>query len=251
MTWTKVETELARVVVDDLRARGWTVYQEVSTGTCACDIVAVMGRVLWAIECKVSLGLGVLAQARGWLDSANLVSVAVLPGRRTDGRALAEATAKMLGVGILEVYAPGHYDWMLRGSAIPSRRRVAYPFLRKSLHEQQQTFAPAGTATGKRFTPYAGTCAALRHVLLDGPMTIREAVAKLEGRHHYASELSARGSIYKWAELGKIEGVELLAGSKGKPARIGLVDGKRSTASTSIAVEPDPEQLGLLGKPTQ
>jgi len=28
MAWTKKETELAKVVVDELRARGWTVYQE-------------------------------------------------------------------------------------------------------------------------------------------------------------------------------------------------------------------------------
>src|SRR5262245_58424125 len=110
--WTKVETELAKVVVDDLRARGWKVYQEVDVRGSACDIAAVMGTVLWAIECKVSLGVGVLAQARGWLDGANLVSVAVLPGRHSDGRRLAEDMAKTLGIGVLEVHGPNTYDWM-------------------------------------------------------------------------------------------------------------------------------------------
>jgi hypothetical protein len=226
--WTKVETELAKVVVDDLRARGFTVYQEVDAGTGTADIVAQLGKVLWVVECKVSLGLGVLGQAHNWIGYSHLVSVAVLPGHGR-GRQLAEILARTIGVGILEVYGPHHHDWMFRGSASrvrevlrPRRHRVMFPWLRENLRPEQQDFAPAGNAEGKRFTAFEGTCAALREVLRRGPLTVREAVKALEGRHHYASELSARGSIFKWARAGVIDGVELIPAGKGKPAQLGL-----------------------------
>jgi hypothetical protein len=83
MSSTKKETELAKVVVGELRERGWTVYQEVTVGGSVCDIVAVSGRVLWAIEAKLSLGMTVLSQAKAWNGAANLVSVAVPNGRRS------------------------------------------------------------------------------------------------------------------------------------------------------------------------
>lgn len=244
MSWTKVETELAKVVVDELRERGWKVYQEVDVGGSVCDIVAVSGRVLWAIECKTSLGLPVLAQAKGWETAANLISVAVLPGRRSDARKLARETAEMIGVGVLEVHGPDDYDWML-GSWMrskvrpgrvcevvrPARRRLVLASLRNNLRDEQQHYAEAGNADGKRWTPYMATCQALRKTLeLDGPLTIRHAVARLAGRHHYASELSARGALYKWAKAGRIPGVVLIPGGKGKPAMLGLA--KASTPTT-------------------
>jgi len=226
--WTKVEAELAKVVVDDLRARGFTVYQEVDVGSGTADIVAVLGKVLWVIECKVSLGLRVLEQAHSWIGYANLVSVAVLPGQGR-GRQLAEILARTIGVGILEVHGPNHRDWMFRGAASrvsevlrPARQRVVFPWLRKNLRPEQQDFAPAGNADGKRFTAFAATCAALREVLRNGPLTVREAVKALDGRHHYASELSARGSIFKWVRAGVVDGVVLIQAGKGKPAQLGL-----------------------------
>jgi hypothetical protein len=54
-------------------------------------------------------------------------------------------------------------------------------------------------------------------------MTIREAVSAMHGRHHYASEVSARGSIYKWAKAGAITGVELIPGGKGRHATVALI----------------------------
>lgn len=55
--WTKVESEMAAVLVEDLRERGWEVYQEVTVNGCACDIVATQGKIIWAIETKLSMGL--------------------------------------------------------------------------------------------------------------------------------------------------------------------------------------------------
>lgn len=233
MAWTKQETEVAAVVVDDLRARGWTVYQEV-TVTCAgvVDIVATKGRVLWAIEAKISLGLPVLAQARTWLDSANLVSVAVPPWPHTKVSSMAVATARAFGIGVLQTLPPderwdnahgGPLRSRVREVERPERRRKTYDFIRKALLDQQQTFAPAGNADGKRYTPFAATCDALRETLrLHGPMTVGEAIKALGGRHHYANEASAKGSIYKWAERDLIDGVELLREGPGRHARLRL-----------------------------
>ena len=54
------EVEIGRVVVEALRARGWTVYQEVQSrlGPVA-DIVAVQGPVLWVVELKRQFGFDV------------------------------------------------------------------------------------------------------------------------------------------------------------------------------------------------
>lgn len=73
----KSETEVARPVVEWLRAEGWEVYQEVSMGYAdtTCDIVATSGSLLWAIEAKRSKTLALVDQARAWLGYANLVSV--------------------------------------------------------------------------------------------------------------------------------------------------------------------------------
>lgn len=244
MTWTKKESELAKVVVEELRERGWIVYQEVDVGSGTCDIVATRGRVLWAIECKVSLGLAVLAQARGWKDSANLVSVAVLPGRMSDTRRLALDAAAGFGIGVLEVYREASYRWRFGGEgsrlqelAKPALRRRTFDFLRKRLRPEQQTYAEAGNADGKRWTPYMATCKALQHVLdREGPLTIREAVAALSGQHHYANEVSARSSLYAWADAGKIDGVVLIRRGRG-PALLGLV---RHQAELDAAREPEP-----------
>lgn len=234
MAWTKLETELAAVVVGDLRARGWTVYQEVDVGGSVCDIVAVQGRVLWALECKLSLGLGVLAQARGWLDAANLVSVAVLPpSRHSEARRFALDAAKAFGIGVLKIGEPKR-EWCGRhgGRAAsrvyedvrPALRRKVDDRMRKRLHDRQQDYAPAGNADGKRYTAFAGTCDALREVLRrqGKPVTIKEALRLLAGRHHYASEASARGALYKWADEGVIKGVTLLREGPGKPVKLVL-----------------------------
>lgn len=203
--WTKVEAELAAVLVDDLRGRGWSVYQEVDAWGHVADIVATQGRALWVVECKLTLGLVVLGQAHRWIGHANLVSVAVLPGRRSIARDYALASAREFGIGVLEV----------RGGKEVTREIVRPRFLRRcsgrvgrSLHEKQKTYAAAGNANGKRYSSFIGTCDEVRRILADGPLTVRRLVARLAGRHHYASEASARGSILKWASAGKIEGVE-------------------------------------------
>jgi hypothetical protein len=216
MAWTKKESELAAVLVDDLQGRGWEVYQEVEVAGSVADLVATQGRVVWAIETKISLSLVVLGQAHRWLGLAHLVSAAVAPARHSVGRGYALASAEAMGVGILEVHSPKlcGSDWA-RKSPVYERVRSSFvrrvsPRLGRDLREEHKTFAAAGNAEGRRYTPFAATCDEIRLVLRrHGPMTVRELVENLHGRHHYASEASARGSVYKWAKAGVIKGVEL------------------------------------------
>jgi hypothetical protein len=73
------ETEVAAAVVAWLEEAGWDVYQEVQVkrfGRIA-DIVAVMERRVWIIECKTSLSMAVIGQAYDWQESVHWVSVAV------------------------------------------------------------------------------------------------------------------------------------------------------------------------------
>lgn len=168
-------------------------------------------------------------QAQRWSWCAHLVSAAVAPARRSLGRDFALAAAEALGVGILEVGSPRACgsDWARRAPVQelvrPAFTRRVSPKLRGSLREKHKTFAAAGNADGKRYTSFAATCDEIRGVLRrHGPLTIKALVEKLRGRHHYASEASARGSLYKWARAGVIEGVELELRGRPRPALIRL-----------------------------
>ena len=240
MAWTKVEAELAAVLVDDLRERGWQIYQEVEwhqNGAC-CDIVAVQGGILWAIETKISLGASVLSQAKRWIGHANLASCAVASARHSEARRFCQDAAAAFGIGVLEVSREGHdYGWTAGGPAKelvrPRFTRRCSPRLRSALREEQKTHAVAGNAGGKRFTAFAATCIAIRRQLeLDGPMTVSLLVKRLGDRHHYASEASAKGSIRSWAEAGKIAGVELHRPDR-EPAQLRLAAG----AETAPVIE--------------
>ena len=246
MPWTKTEATLAAVLVDDLRSRGWSVYQEVEALGAVADIVATQGSCLWVIEAKVSLGVGVLSQARRWIGQANLVSCAVAPGRTSDARRFALDAAGAFGIGVLEVHRPEaapagerpasgewHKRWtsygLVSGPAIevvrPTFTRRSGGRVRAALREEQKTYAQAGNADGKRYTAFTATCDAIRRELefADHPLVVSELVGRLRGNHHYASEASARGAIRKWVEAGKIEGVELEHRGRPHPTRVRLV----------------------------
>ena len=102
---TVKETEIAAAVVRWLVDMEWTVYQEVSLGGRVIDLVATRGPLVWAIECKVSLGLAVLEQAYGLLGYAHYVSVAVREPTSEDSvvRWFAEqVVAAEHGIGVIE-----------------------------------------------------------------------------------------------------------------------------------------------------
>ncbi|TXH14611.1 MAG: hypothetical protein E6R03_08830 [Hyphomicrobiaceae bacterium] len=102
------EVELARPVVQWLRARDFEVHQEVVTGEGRADIVVVLpSRALWIIECKNALTFDLLDQAERQHRCAHYVSVAVpavqRKHREEGGRALAYRWLRDHGIGLLEV----------------------------------------------------------------------------------------------------------------------------------------------------
>lgn len=249
--WPKTEAELARPLVEQLRELGWTVYQEVewySNGPRA-DIVATQGQLVWVIECKKSLSIDLLGQAHGWLGMAHVVSVAVPASLRRRNDFTIEV-ARAFGIGVLHVTDPAvldeagwddksewSRDWIARrrtegrGSTAsvelvrPAFHRRICSSLRKQLIPERENFAEAGNADGRRYTAFMATCDKVRARLRDnGPMTVKKLVAVLGKDHHYASEASAIGSLRKWIEADKLEGVELVGQGKGKPNLVRLVD---------------------------
>lgn len=235
------ETDVAAAVVAWLADMGWDVYQEVSLGNGGrtADLVARSGAVLWAIECKVSLGLAVLEQAHDLLPYAHLVSVAVRQRTRHEGswRFAREAMGAQ-GVGLFtvgQVFAPGEgggwiweaaqeippglrrtvgriTTWGARNTyrkllPLDQRKTLEYPYLRDLLVEEQRTYAAAGNAHSKHWSPWRSTCDQVRSYVSDHPgCAPKECLAAVQ--HHYNSETTARGSMIQWVHAKKVPGVE-------------------------------------------
>lgn len=204
------ETAIARVMVDGLTDLGWDVYQEVQPEAYGgvADIVGVRqqgaARLVWVVECKVSLGLAVLDQAWGWLGRAHYVSVAAPPLARH--RRIVEALLRDRGIGLFEVnMETWHPDRAIE--VVPARlHRVQAAGLLKALRPEHRTYAEAGNAEGKRWTPFTATCEEVRRVVAMRPgVTLTELLAQI--RHHYRSVSTARSSLAKWAVAGAIKGV--------------------------------------------
>lgn len=195
------EADLARPLVAWLRDLGWDVYQEVAchTGGRRADIVAKKGSVLWVVETKLRLGWEVLSQAEFWLRYAHRVSIGV-PTTHT----AAERCCKLLGLGLL---------WAINSEQVhervtPAFRRHVTPTLGRALREEHKTFGEAGNCLSQYYSPYKATCRALLDEVQRTPgILLKDLVAKVP--HHYASPESARCSIAKWAEYGKLPGVRV------------------------------------------
>lgn len=234
------ETDVAAAVVAWLVDMGWEVYQEVSLGASArtVDIVATRGPLVWAIECKVSFGISVLAQAYGLLGLAHYVSVATAAAQEdTVDRWFAKLIAEENGIGTFEVDSGPEWDdtapkwsatreveprlhrkvgcivtWRaknLHGRLIPKDERGErkYPYLRELLTEAQKTYAPAGNNRGARWSPWRQTCEeVLRYVSVHKGCS--PAVCLRMVPHHYQTEATARGSMVHWVREGKVPGVE-------------------------------------------
>lgn len=206
------EESLAASVVAWLADSGWEVYQEVQMkrGPAVADIVAVSGPVAWVVEVKASLSLSVMGQAWAWRPWAHLVSVAAPTTTNWRGRAFVEEVARRLGFGVLGLGGEGSvFEWVRPAF---HRRVVGHPgsALRAALREEHKTFARAGNAKGRRFTPFAATCRAVRSIVEAEPgISARDLMEKMAGRHHYSSPGTARACLIRWADRGIIEGVRL------------------------------------------
>jgi hypothetical protein len=197
------EQELAQLVVAWLAGRGWTVYQEVevSRGGRRCDVVAVRGDLLWAIECKTSIGFAVLEQAHGWLRHAQRVSAAT--GRSRS--AFAARVARDYGIGWLVVSGARR---RVRELVAPAERTRVSERLRRRLSEQQRTFAPAGNARAQFWSPWKATVQEVQAWAAANPGgTFAEMVSQV--RHHYRTSATARSCLRQHIGDGLVPGVRL------------------------------------------
>jgi hypothetical protein len=213
------ETDLAAVVVRYFLDLGADVYQEVAPNAAyggRADIVAVYGPVMHVVECKVSFGLAVIRQAADWIHYAHRVSVAIPKVRDAQ---MPRILCRHLGIGVLEVSrASLSWETSRVTEVVPPRlsRRID-PRLRKALRDEQRTYAAAGNADGKFWSPFKATCIALREVVAAAPgITVSAAVKRI--KHHYGNDRNATSNLSAWIRGGKVDGIELDASAR--PARL-------------------------------
>lgn len=205
------ETEIAKAAVQWLTADGWEVYQEVATysGGPIVDLIATKGPLLWVLESKTSFGLTVIRQAQHWCHRAHFVSVVVphhtkhnineydFAKRICDGFGIGVLRMHLWQTGVVE-------EWL----APKLYRKANVTYLRSKLNERQKTYAEAGNANGKRWTPFQETCENLRIFVAKNPgACLKEAIDSINT--HYQTKGTARACIKQWAELGKISGVRI------------------------------------------
>jgi hypothetical protein len=211
----RLEIDVGRAVRAWLLLDGWEVHSEVVYGRgggLRADIVARLGKVLWVVECKTTLGFAVVSQAMRWERVANMVSVAVPTSRAVHSEA-ARRCLPVLGVGLLAVYAYGERGGV-RQEVRPAIRRRVSTSLEEYLCEATRAHDSPGEQHGDYHTPFRGTCRAITDVLAKTPgLTTKELVAEID--HHYASDSTARSALVQWMRRGVIPGVS----ADGKPLR--------------------------------
>jgi hypothetical protein len=205
------EEDFASSVVAWLKDQHWVVYQEVEphrSGSIA-DIIAVQGAVVWIVETKLSFNPEVLWQATQWAQHAHYVSVAVPSlGRRNERFRMLERYCRQNGIGVLvpSTYDQKEYDFSEEVEPEFVRKPGMLDRVKNSLRPEHLTYAKAGNADGRRYTPWKATCDAVRRKVEETPgITMKDCIDGM--KHHYSSNSCARNSMAKWIDAGKVEGV--------------------------------------------
>lgn len=209
------ESAIAEIVIEWLEAAGADVYQEVECAGGVADIVARIGAELWIVETKTSLSVALLYQAMERRRDAHRVYIAAPHSKHE--RDFAQLCDE-LGIGLLIVtpgetyvghtFGTAHIDPRVNercGSRRWNRRPVA---LAQQLRPEHKTHARAGTSSGGRWTPFRATCDELARFVKSNPgTTLKVAIDSI--KHHYRTPSSARNSMRKWIEGGKVPGVRV------------------------------------------
>jgi hypothetical protein len=205
------EEEFAAGVIAWLEDLKWDVYQEVEAycmGSIA-DIVAVQGPVVWIVETKLAFTPEVLWQATRWHNWAHYVSVAVPSlGRKNERFRVLERYCRQNGIGVLTplTYDRKAFDFTEEVKPEFVRRPGMVDKVKVCLTQERKTYAKAGNADGRRYTPWKATCDAVARKVKQSPgITMKECIDGM--KHHYSSNSCARNSMAKWIEAGKVEGV--------------------------------------------
>jgi hypothetical protein len=199
------ESEMAGFIVEWLKDQKWEVYQEVLCGGNRCDIVAVQGPIIWAIETKKNMSLALIEQALNWIPYAHYVSVGVPWSRRS----VAEKLLSDNGIGILRT----EYKWEseITEQTRPKLHRKIAPALKKSLHEEQKTYALAGNNKSAFYSPFKRTKEALVSLVQAKPgIKFSEAIGQID--FHYTTRGAALSSLRTWINSGVIGEIKIKDG---------------------------------------
>lgn len=214
----KTEAELAKVIVQYLKDMQWEVYQEVqiaSFGSIA-DIVAVQNNLIWVLECKLSLGLNVIAQAENWINYSNYVSIVVPPRKNcSKSQHIVKNILEHYGIGQYEV-SKGYDEEKSIVECVAPRlnRKASTDYIKRNLREEQKYWAPAGNADKLRYTPFQHTKSQVIRFVGENPKcTFKELILNI--KHHYSSDKTAISSLRQWIIKGIIPEL-ILKSSKGK-----------------------------------
>lgn len=200
MSRFKSEADFARGIVASFRERGYTVYQEVAiySGDKRADIVAVRRdpQIVTVIETKLCLSLQLMEQCETWLPYAHRVYAAA-PVRLTR---FAERTLLHFGIGLLD----SEGEERVRARFL--RKPPCVDVLLKKCIPEREDFAEAGNAKGEFWSPWKATCRAVAAFVAKYPgCSLKQIVESVN--HHYRSDSSARQTIARDVQLGRVAGV--------------------------------------------
>lgn len=218
MKRTESEQAIAAAVVAYLEGCGHDVYQEVAvrntTGGGVADIVALVGkgREVWIIEVKTGWCLDLLRQCVDRRRFAHRV-FAACPSSRSQHDT--QEICRDLGIGVLTVHVDADESFSRKvRPAVMARRQSSDPrfasALRARCSDGHKTHAKAGApSAGGRYTPFRDTCDQLAAVVRAVPgILLRDAIDRI--RHHYGSVATARSTLPKWIQEGKVPGVQIV-----------------------------------------
>jgi hypothetical protein len=193
----RYETEIGSRVVAWLREMGWTVYQEVKA--LDADIVAVLGRLGWIIECKRCLNLKVIDQALKRIGWVQFVSIAI---PECDRPYTFKPLFDHYGIGVVLSNPYETREWI----RLRFRRQKISSFVLDNLSPRQLDYCVAGSTGGRPWSDFKDTVEKLRQLVEANPgIPLKEALTQIE--HHYSSLASAKRSLAHWIERGKVSGI--------------------------------------------
>jgi hypothetical protein len=126
---------------------------------------------------------------------------------------LAHRICELFNIGHIEVHGDRAHGYELsiavRERIRPGlRRRVIPDRILPCLTEAHKTFAEAGNANGRHWSPFKQTCRGVQQIVGSKPgISIKELIGLVN--HHYSSSSTARSCLLKWIEAGKLEGVRM------------------------------------------
>lgn len=200
------ESHLAAAVRRRLVAEGWDCFAEVQMrqGDKRADIVAVLRGRVAIIETKLSLSIDVLSQAVSWLGKAHHVIVAVPAPKNSNGarQEFVVDYLKSKGIGLWWVDGVNQPVWhdydpvQIRERVRAATHRYAHAASKelRALLVPEMRDAQAGAKTGGvASTPFKRTCLELKKYVFAHPGTSFATAIRII-RHHYSSEMSAKGA---------------------------------------------------------